>query len=148
METIIVKESDVVVFGDDLDGPDAQDARETALREDAEKLLTKAEKLRMAAEKLLAKAKAAEDAATECLKKLDMGKEELDTLWNPELWEPDLDPEPVVSILFEGRGYALDPVELELCGVKDLDDVEVLEQYIGSSADVTELLGWREKTTL
>lgn len=64
METIIVKESGVVVFGDDLDGPDAQDAREAELRKTAEELLAKAERLRKTAEKLLARAKAAEEAAT------------------------------------------------------------------------------------
>ena len=133
METIIVDESGIVVFGDDLDKPDAQDAREAELQKTAEELLAKAKRLRMVAKRLLAKAKAAEDAATECLPQLDMEKDELDTRWGP-------DPDPIVPLLFKGRVYALDPVELALCGVRDFDDVEILEQYVGSSADMTELI--------
>ena len=133
METIVVDESGVTVFGDDLDKPDAQDAREDELRKTAEELLAKAKRLRTIAERLLAKAKAAEDAATECLPQLDMKEDELDTRWGP-------DPDPIVPLLFKGHGYALDPVELALCGVRDFDDVEILEQYVGSSADMTELV--------
>lgn len=133
METVIVDESGVIVFGDDLDKPDAQDAREAELQKTTEELLAKAKRLRTIAERLLAKAKAAEDAATKCLQRLDMEKDELDTKWGP-------DPDPIVPLIFKDRGYALDPVELALCGVRDFDDVEVLEQYIGSSADVTELV--------
>lgn len=131
METIIVNESGVIVFGDDLDGPDAQDAREDALHENTEKLLAKAKRLRITAEKLLAKAKAAEEAAAACLPRTDMECEDIE--WNP-------DPDPLVLLSVGERVYAFDPVELALCGVRDLDDTEILEQYIGSSADVTERL--------
>ena len=131
METIIVKESGVVVFGDDLDGPDAQDAREAELRKTAEELLAKAERLRKTAEKLLARAKAAEEATAACLPRTDMGCEDIE--WNP-------DPDPLVLLNVDERIYAFDPVELALCGVRDFDDTEILEQYIGSSADVTERL--------
>lgn len=51
-------------------------------------------------------------------------------------WGPD--PEPIVTLWIGERGYAFDPVELALCGVRDFDDAETLEQCIGSSADVTE----------
>lgn len=135
METIIVKESGVVVFGDDLDGPDAQDAREAELRKTAEELLARAERLRKTAEKLLARAKAAEEATTAkeaaCLPQTECGYDE---------WGEDPDPDPLVLLNVDERIYAFDPVELALCGVRDFDDTEVLGQYIGSSADVTERL--------
>ena len=133
METIVVDDSGVTVFGDDLDKPDAQDAREDELLAKAKRLLAKAKRLRTIAKRLLAEAKAAEDAATECLPQLDMKEDELDTRWGP-------DPDPMVLLFSKGHGYALDPVELALCGVRDFDDVEILEQYVGSSADVTELI--------
>ena len=134
METIIVNESGVIVFGDDLDGPDAQDAREAELRKTAEELLAKAKRLRKTAEELLAKAKAAEEAATAkeaaCLPQADTER-------GYDEWGED--PDPLVLLNVDERIYAFDPVELELCGVQDFD-TEILGKYIGSSADVTERL--------
>lgn len=133
MATIIVGEFGVGVFGNDLDEPDAQDAREAILRETARRLLAKAEKLRRTAGTILRKAEAAEEAATACLP-----QEKGSCEYAQEYIRSWGDPDPVVPLCVNGCGYAFDPVELAFCGVKDFGDTEVLAQYIGSTADVTE----------
>ena len=67
MTHVIVNESGVNVFGDEIDGPDAYDARETEVVAKADKLRSKAAKLRKVAEAVLHKAKDAENEASTLL---------------------------------------------------------------------------------
>ena len=143
MATIIVGEFGVGVLGNDLDKPDAQDAREAELQETAERLLAKADRLRKTAQALLSKAEAAEEAAAACLPREERSREgvqEYVRLWG--------DPDPIVPLYINGHGYAFDPVELAFCGVKDFGDTDVLAQYIGSTADVTEWVNENARTEL
>ena len=112
----------------DTDVYDACDAREDEAARNREKALAVARSLRSRAAKLVAHA--------ERLERLAVTPEPFDRWTLAELL---LDPGAEVAVKGEdGRYRFLDPAELELCGVRDLGDKDLLCKYIGSSADVTD----------
>ena len=135
--TVTVKESGIDIFVD-YDIQDEQEEREAELQKKAKRLNAEAERLRKKAQELIEKARVAEKSAREALAMAlrpdgnCMDEEEFDEPFDP-------DPEPVVTIrASDGDIHVFDVVELWQCGVRDFGDYEVLEQYIGSTAEVTE----------
>lgn len=135
MEVLIREDGECLVF-EEIPSMDAYDAREAQHDADIAKARMVAQQLRRRAEKLIAHAKRLEELAAEGAPPWETDQKTLDP-W--ECLECLLDPSPEVVAVQDDHGgwHYLDLVTLAYCNV-DIEDPEIVQEYIGSSADITD----------
>jgi hypothetical protein len=134
MEVLVREDGECLVF-DEVPSVDAYDAREAQHNADMLKARTVAQQLRRRAEKLVAHARRLEELAAE-----GAPWESDQNVMDPgELLECLLDPSPEVIMAQDALGgrHYLDLVTLAYCNA-DVEDPEIVQEYIGSSADITD----------
>ena len=132
MEVLVREDGKCLVFEDipQIDAYEAQEAQHDARIAKARMV---AQQLRRRAEKLIDHARQLEKLAKDT--PWGTGPRTLDP---GEILEGLLDPSPEVLAVQDGTGewHHLDLVTLAYCNV-DIEDPEVVQEYIGSSADIT-----------
>lgn len=134
MEVLVREDGKCLVF-DEIPPIDAYEAREAQHDADIAKARMVAQQLRRRAEKLIAHAKRLEELAAEGAPPWETDQNTLDP---QECLDCLLDPSPEVITVQDDLGglHYLDLVELANCNV-DIEDPEIVQEYIGSSAEVT-----------
>ena len=134
MEVLIREDGKCLVF-EEIPSIDAYEAREAQHDADIAKARMVAQQLRRRAEKLIAHATRLEKLAAESAPPWET---DLETLNPGEIFESLLYPTPdVIAIRDDQDGWHyLDLVILKYCNV-DIEDPEIVQEYIGSSAEVT-----------